>query len=312
MNKLKLQQELSETLAEEAVYKEALKSEELPLEHHIIEFPNETPEQKFDWFVNPKDIDPAHLTASNLLSPIINTSGVDSQDPTFPAIYSPTGIIHLVNHQSSASQQQKANIADPQQTTAAGNQSILDLGTGHQANLYPEINNPVNPHDHEKYPPTSQSPAVFDNVGTPSTCHASAQNITSQTITSTSLAGTSTPLQTHPFRNVNTNITYQHPAYTISSLKPALPRTHQLSRNAMIFTPNSSPVTQYHEITPSPFTRNLNPVYSSTDNATQIAKALAKVTQLQRLPQAKPDVFTGYSKKRAAMRSRLSPNLWQR
>lgn len=61
----------------------------------------------------------------------------------------------------------------------------------------------------------------------------------------------------------------------------------------MIFTPNSSPATQYHELTPSPFIRNLNPVYSSTDNATQIAEALAKVMQLQRLPQAKPDIFTG-------------------
>lgn len=61
----------------------------------------------------------------------------------------------------------------------------------------------------------------------------------------------------------------------------------------MIFTPNSSPDSQYLEITPSPFTRKLSPVYSSTDNTTQIAEALAKVTQLQKLPQAKPDVFTG-------------------
>ncbi len=153
--------------------------------------------------------------------------------------------------------------------------------------------NPVNAHDHQNYPPTSQPPAALDNVGTPSTCHASTQNITSQTITSKSLAGTSTPLQTYPFRNVNSSVTYQHPAYAISSLKPAYPRTYQLSRDATIFTPNSSPATQYRGITPSPFTRNLNPVYPSTDNATQIAEALAKVTQLQRLPQAKPDVFTG-------------------
>ncbi|XP_020615977.1 uncharacterized protein LOC110053990 [Orbicella faveolata] len=243
--------------------------------------------------MNHKDVDPAHLTASNLLPPIINTSGADTQDPTFPAIYSPTGIIHPVNRQSSANQQPEANIADLHQTTASGNQSILDLGTGHQANLYPEINNPVNPHDHENYPSTSQPPAAFDNVGTPSTCHASTQNITSQTITSTSLAGTSTPLQTYPFRNVNTSVTYQHPAYTISSLKPAYPRTYQLSRDATIFTPNSSPATHYREITPSPCTRNLNPVHSSTDNATQIAEALAKVTRLQRPPQAKPDIFTG-------------------
>ena len=159
LNKLKLKQELSETLAEEAVYDEALKSEEFPFEHHKIELPNETPEQMFDRFMDHKDVDSAHLTASHLLPPIINTSCVDTQDPIFPAIYSPTGIIHPVNRQSRANQQQEANIADLHQT-AAGNQSILDLGMGHQANLYREINNPVIPHDHENYPPVSQPPAV--------------------------------------------------------------------------------------------------------------------------------------------------------
>ena len=92
---------------------------------------------------------------------------------------------------------------------------------------------------------------------------------------------------------MNTSVTYQHPAYTISSLKPAYSKTHQLSRDATRFTPNSSPATQYREITPSPFTRNLNSAHPSTDNVSQIAEALAKVTQLQRLPQAQPDVFTG-------------------
>ena len=72
LNKLKLQQELSETLAEEAVYEEALKSEELPLQQHKIELPNETPKQKFDRFMNHKDVNPAHLMASNLLPQIIN------------------------------------------------------------------------------------------------------------------------------------------------------------------------------------------------------------------------------------------------
>ena len=204
--------------------------------------------------MNHKDINPAHPTASNLLQPIINTSCVDTQDPIFPALYSPTGTIHPVNHQVSANQQQEPNVADLPHTKATENQSILDLGTGHQANLYPEINNPVNPHDREDYPPASQSPAAFDNVGTSSTCHVSTQNITSQTITSTSLASRSTPLRTFPFGNMNTSITYQHPAYAISSLKPAYPKTYQLNRDATIFTPNSSPATQYRGIIPRPFT----------------------------------------------------------
>ena len=294
LNKLKLQQELSETLAEEAVYEEALKSEERPLECHEIELPEETPEQMFERFMNHKIVDPAHLTATDLSPPVINTSCVDVQDLILPVLYSPTGIIHPVNCQVSTNQEPTANIADLH-ATASGNQSILDLGTGHQANLYPEINNPGNPRVYENYPTASQPPAAFVNVGTSSTCHAPTQHITnnSQTIASASLAGTNTPLQSLPLGNVNARVTYQHPAYTISSLKPAYPKTHQLSRDATSFTPNSSPAIQYREITPSPFTRNLNSAHPSTDSVSQIAEALAKVTQLQRLPQAQPDVFTG-------------------
>jgi len=116
------------------------------------------------------------------------------------------------------------------------------------------INNPGNSHDHENYPTASQPPAAFINVGTPSTCHASTQHITnSQTIVSASLAGTSTPLQSLPLGNVNTSVTYKHPPYTISTLKPASLKTYQLSRDATILTPYSAPATQYREITPSPF-----------------------------------------------------------
>ena len=219
------EQELSESLAEEAVYEEALKSEGRPLECHEIELPKETPEQMFERLMNHKIDDSAHLIATNFTPPVVNTSCVDAQDPIFPALYSPTGIINPVNRQVSANQKPAATTADLLHTTASGNQSILDLGTGHQANLYLEINNPGNHRDHE-------------NVGTSSTCHASTQHITkSQTIVSASLAGTSTPLQSLPLGNVNTSVTYQHPAYAISSLKPAYPKTHQLSRDATSFTP---------------------------------------------------------------------------
>ena len=57
--------------------------------------------------------------------------------------------------------------------------------------------------------------------------------------------------------------------------------------------PKSSPTTLYHEIKSSPPPENQNRASSSSDSVFQIAVALAEVTQLQRLPQAKPDIFTG-------------------
>ena len=45
LNKLKLQQELSETIAEETVCEEALQMDERPFARDDIELPKETPEQ---------------------------------------------------------------------------------------------------------------------------------------------------------------------------------------------------------------------------------------------------------------------------
>ena len=53
----------------------------------------------------------------------------------------------------------------------------------------------------------------------------------------------------------------------------------------------------YHDIKPSPYTEHLNhsgnQAHPNSDNICQIAEVLAKVTQFQRLPEAKPDIFTG-------------------
>ena len=54
-----------------------------------------------------------------------------------------------------------------------------------------------------------------------------------------------------------------------------------------------TPATSYHEIKPSPYVQGHNHAPPNSGSVFQIAEALAKVTQLQRLPQAKPDVFTG-------------------
>lgn len=49
----------------------------------------------------------------------------------------------------------------------------------------------------------------------------------------------------------------------------------------------------YREIKPTPHVQGENRTPPNSDSVFQIAEALAKVTQLQWLPQAKPDVFTG-------------------
>ncbi|XP_015772172.1 PREDICTED: uncharacterized protein LOC107350459 [Acropora digitifera] len=58
----------------------------------------------------------------------------------------------------------------------------------------------------------------------------------------------------------------------------------------------SSPPTVYHDIKPSPYIEHLNDpgnqAYPNSDKVCQIAEVLAKVTQFQRLPQAKLDIFT--------------------
>ena len=219
LNKLKLQQELSETLAEEAVYDKALKLEEHPFERDEIELPKETPEQMIDRFMNNTEVAPTHLTAANnLLSPVINTISVDTNTP-FPALYSSTGIIHPVNYHAGTMQQPAANMADLLHKTDTENHSVLDFGTEHQANFYHETYYPANPHDNEEYSTSCQPPAVSVNGESPSTCHAPIQHIThSQTIVSRSLAGASTPLTSLPLRAANTSVTFHHPAYPISSL----------------------------------------------------------------------------------------------
>lgn len=79
-----------------------------------------------------------------------------------------------------------------------------------------------------------------------------------------------------------------HAPAAITSLKSFYLSAYELHPHADVFTSKSSPVTLYHEIRPSLFTRNPNHAPPSTVNIHPIAEVLAKVTQLQQLPQAKP------------------------
>ena len=88
-----------------------------------------------------------------------------------------------------------------------------------------------------------------------------------------------------------------YPAYAISSVQHTSAKTFLLHKEGDTFTPQSSPPTVYHNIRPSLYTQRLNhpgnQARPSSHNVSQITEALAKLTQLQRSPQTKPEVFTG-------------------
>lgn len=78
-----------------------------------------------------------------------------------------------------------------------------------------------------------------------------------------------------------------------TSLRPVHPSAFDLRPCADPFTPECFPATLNREIKPTPYVQGQNRTPPNSDSVFQIAEALVKVTQLQRLPQAKPDVFTG-------------------
>lgn len=57
--------------------------EEHPFNCDNIELPKEKPEQMIDQLMNHTEVPPTHLTTTNLLSPAIDTSHVDTVSPTF-------------------------------------------------------------------------------------------------------------------------------------------------------------------------------------------------------------------------------------
>ena len=130
--------------------------------------------------------------------------------------------------------------------------------------------------------PTSKILAFATNISYPCTSHY------------TLLAETSTPIVLLPQgpTNRSTSLLTSHShAGPVSSSKPIPSSTYKLRGDADAFTPKSSPTTLYREIRiPPPESQNRAP--SRLDSVFQIA-VLAKVTQLQRLPQAKPDIFNG-------------------
>ena len=173
LNKLKLQQESSETIAEEAVREEALQMDERPFDRDEIELPKETTEQLIDRFMNNTEALPTHQTTiNNLLLPVIDTSFVDTKKSAFPSLYSTTDII---SGNQAVKKEPKINTADSLQKVIPEHQSVLDLGIGHQPNFNPWTDDLGNTYDYEGFLNASQPPAAFVNVGVPSTRHTSTQ-----------------------------------------------------------------------------------------------------------------------------------------
>ena len=125
LNKLKLEQELSERIAEEAVREEALQLEERPFQRDEIELPKETPEQLIDRFMNNTEAHPTQQTAiDNLLLSVIDTSFVDTKKSAFPSLYSTTD---LISSDQAVKREPKINIANSPQNIIPEHQSVLDL-----------------------------------------------------------------------------------------------------------------------------------------------------------------------------------------
>ena len=297
LNKLRMQQELNEFLAAEAVYEEALKEEKPPgYDDMDLELPKET-ENMIDRFMNHASYPTLPTTtATSLLPPLMNennghplvTSHSDTGHPphlelsdntTLPDMGLPKDPHFATGHQV-ASHPSNVSKHEPRYYVEITEQLASSLKT----------NNPRELH-HRTGIPTPQISAISANIPYSRTSH---PTISSSTTTYTSPAETSTPIASLPQRPTSTGIvTSHHHTVPLSSSKPMPSPSYKLRGDADVFTPKSSPTTLYHEIRPSQFVESQNRAFQSSDSVSQIAEALAKVTQLQRLPQAKPDVFTG-------------------
>ena len=190
---------------------------------------------------------------------------------------------------------------------ATGHPAVSSSGTGLLATSMPYI---VTSSLNTGHPATSQFPAFSVGLDSLNT----SQLLVSQTTNSLTVpklsTNTSTPVTPPKLASgtiyqvisstqepLHTSLslgTSQHPSgVIIRSMNPAFPSVYELRPEADVCIPKTSPATAYHELRPSPFPVRQNHPPLCADSVHQIAEALAKVTQLQRLPQAKPSVFRG-------------------
>ena len=164
--------------------------------------------------------------------------------------------------------------------------------TGQPATSFPNTGLLAPIHLDTDYQITPQLPAPSANTGNLTTSYPFVLSNTNSLTAPKTATGASTPVTSALYQVLLTPIRCHAPAVTTSP-KPIHPSAYNLRPHPDPFTPESSPATSYHEIKPSPYVQVHNHAPPNSGSVFQIAEALAKVTQLQRLLQAKPDVFTG-------------------
>ena len=330
LNKLKLKQRLSETLAEEAVYEKALKDE-----GHLFELeqklPHET-ERMIDGFMTQSELStrPLSLTAGLVSAvnfdtgiPAAPKSGTGLPAASYPdtgipfALYPGTGIPAAYSPGTELPTASYPDTGLPfAPDTSKGIPADCNPDTEFPAVSMPfsatsstDTGIPITSNLETGYATASQFPALSAVSGNLNTSKLFVSHTTNSPtaprlstkrctpVTASELAcGTIKPVASFPQKPLHTSLSWatsHHSPGAIRSMNPDYPSVYDQRPEADIFTPKASPGTVYHEFRPSPFPVSLNLPQTSTVSVNQIAEALAKVTWLQRLPQAKPSVFRG-------------------
>ena len=304
--KLKLQQELSETLAEEAVYQVALNAGD---ENNEDESLSQVTPKGFGSIIDsllyeqkPSASVSSHVTNSS--ASVMQSSLLEKQPQVSSSIQSPTRVMQSSSFitQSSTSVTQSSGFVTQSSTSVTQPSSFV---TQSSTSVTQSLG-----HVTQSSSPITQSSSLLTRSSAP----------ISVSVTQTSALGSrplvsSVPAVTQSSVSVSQSLppVTQHSAYLgggYTSSTPTTPHGAYLSTSLQQGLVTSPVMYQqaYQDFTPQSLYGNPplyvplqlqppqpSPVYvlPSPDNTQQITEALAKVTQLHRLPQAKPDVFRG-------------------
>ena len=283
--KLKLQQELSEALAEEAVYQVALNAGDENNEDESLS-------------------QVAHKGFGSIID-----SFLYEQKPSASVSYHVTNYSASVTQTSSSVKQSSLLEKQPQVSSSIQSPTRVTQSSSHVTQSSTSVTQPSS-HVTQSSSPVTQSSSFLTRSSAPisvSVTQTSAldsrplvSSVPAVTQSSVSVSQSLPPV-THHFAYLGGGYTSStpmttHSAYLTTSLQQGLVTSPVMYQQAyQDFTPQSlygSPPLyvplQSQPLQPSPVY-----VLPSPDNTQQITEALAKVTQLHRLPQAKPDVFRG-------------------
>ena len=283
--KLKLQQELSETLAEEAVYQVALNAGDENNEDESLS-------------------QVAHKGFGSIID-----SFLYEQKPSASVSYHVTNSSATVTQTSSSVKQSSLLEKQPQVSSSIQSPTRVTQSSSHVTQSSTSVTQPSS-HVTQSSSPVTQSSSFLTRSSAPiSVSVTQTSALGSRPLVSLVPAATqssvsvsqSLPPVTHHSAYLGGGYTSStpmtaHSAYLTTSLQQGLVTSPVMYQQAyQDFTPQSlygSPplYVPLQSQPPQP-----SPVYvlPSPDNTQQITEALAKVTQLHRLPQAKPDVFRG-------------------